>query len=114
MDYRRRVGITDTALAKAQAAVSRAEADVAEIQAQLNRAKASLEGSSTAGGVLDSLKDVAVVGSLTASLRDESTVDQAKARAEVDRLTAELRTAESKLDRARKAQSALRSVVGDD
>jgi hypothetical protein len=107
------VGFTETARAKAQAAVSKAEADVAQVRADLNRARANYEGSSAAGGVLDSLKGVAVVGSLTSGLRDDSAADQAKAKAEVDRLTAELRSAESRLDRALKAQAALRSVVGD-
>ena len=107
------MGFTDTARAKAQAAVSQAEADVAQKRAELSRAKASLEGSSAAGGVLDSLKGVAVVGSLTSGLRDESAADQARAKAEVDRLDAELKSAESKLDRARKAQAALQSVIGD-
>lgn len=113
LGYFRTVGFTDTARAKAQAAVSKAEADVASVRAELNRAKASLEGTTATGGVLDSLKDVAVVGSLTSGLRDESAVDQAKAKAEVDRLTAELKTAESSLDRALKAQAALHSVIGD-
>lgn len=107
------MGITETARAKAQATVSKAEADVAEARSRLNRAKASLEGTSTAGEVLESLKGIAVVGSLTSAMRDDSAVDQAKGKAEVDRLTAELKSAESRLDRALKAQAALRSVVGD-
>ena len=107
------MGITETARAQAQAKVSKAEADVAEIQSQLNRAKASFEGSAAAGGALDSVKGVAFLGSLTAGMRDQSEVDQAQGRAELDRLTADLKSAETRLDYARKAQSALLAVVGE-
>jgi outer membrane protein TolC len=108
------MGITATARAQAQARVSKAEAEVAAVQAQINRAQASLESSAAAGGVLDSIKGVAVVGPLTAGMRDKSDVEQAEARAELDRLAAELSSAETRLDLARKAQAALLAVVGDE
>ena len=106
--------IADTARAKAQAAVSQAEAQVADLQSQLNRAKATLEGTDAAGDLLGSVKDVNVVGSLTSGLRDSVGVDRAKAQAEVDRLTAALSAATDKLTMAKRAQSALVTVVGPD
>jgi len=80
LGYVLRVGITEAACAKAQAAVSKAEADVAEIQSKLDQAQEVLDGSAAAGDVLKSIENIAVVGSLTSGLRNESVVDQAKRR----------------------------------
>lgn len=107
------MGITETARAKAQAAVSKAEAEVTRISAELNQAKRQLASTDSAGDVLDSVKEVAVLGPLTSGIRDQVDVDQAQQRAEVDRLAAELRVAQDKLDLARKAQDALIAVVGE-
>jgi hypothetical protein len=108
------MAISDTARAKARAAVSDAQADVASLSAQLNAAKRALGGSDTASDLLDSVSDVNVVGSLTSGLRDNAQADRAKRQADVDRLTAQLESAKNKLARAQKAESALLSVVGPD
>ena len=108
------MGITETARAKAQAAVSKAEAEVARITAELGQANRRLAGTDSAGDVLDSVKGVAVLGSLTSGLRDQVDVDNAAQRAEVDRLTAELNEAQDRLGLAKTAQAALLTVVGDD
>lgn len=106
------MGIGETARATAHAKVSEAQAKVTQLQSQLKQAKLDLEGSSAAGDLLDSVKDTAVVGTLTSGMRDQSGVDQATAQAEVDRLTAELSSAETKLDLRRKAEAAVSAVTG--
>ncbi len=108
------MGITDTARAKAQAEVSKAQANVTSIQAELAKAEDGLKASQAGGGLLDSVKDVKVVGDLTGGMRDQSKVDQDQGQAQVDELKAQLSTAQSKLDRAKAAQRALETVVGDD
>lgn len=108
------MGITETARAKAQAAVSEAEADVTELRSELARAQRLAEGTSAAGDMLDTVKETPLVGSLTAGMRDQTGVDEANAKADVDRLTAELRSAETKLELAKKAQAAIVAVTGGD
>ena len=108
------MGITDTARDKAQAEVSKAQANVTSIQAELDKANDQLKASQAGGGLLDSVKDVKFVGDLTDGMRSQSGVDQDQAQAKVDQLTLDLSTAQNKLDMAEKAQNALQSVVGDD
>ena len=78
----------------------------------MQKAKLDLEGSAAAGDLLDSVKDTTEVGTLTSGMRDQSGVDEATAQAEVDRLTAELSSAQTKLDLLRKAESAVSAVTG--
>jgi hypothetical protein len=106
------MGITDTARAKARASVSQAQAEVADLTAQLAAARRAVDGSQAAGDVLDSVRDTPLVGQLTAGMRDKAGVDQAKAIADVDRLTAELSSAQGKLDLAKKAEAAILAVTG--
>ncbi len=108
------MGIVDTSRARAKAAVSAAEANVTEIQAELKQAQALQEGSAAANELLGSLSGVAFIGGLADALREDMTVDRAKLNAEIDRITAELRAAESKLNMALKTQAALLAVVGPD
>jgi hypothetical protein len=108
------MAITDTARAKARAAVSKAEARVAEVQAELTRTRTELEGTDSAGELLESVSDVAVVGSLTSGMRGQVVVDRAKLQAELDQLTADLSEANDKLDIARKAEAVVLAVVGPD
>lgn len=108
------MGITDTARAKAQAEVSKAQAKVTSIQAELDKANDQLKASEAGGDLLDSVKDVTVVGDLTDGMRSQSGVDQHQAQANVDQLTLDLSSAQNKLDMAQKAQKAVLSVVGDD
>ena len=72
-----------------------------------------LKGSEAGGDLLDSVKDVKVVGDLTGGMRDQSKVDQDHSRAQVDELKAQLSAAQGRLDRAKAAQRALETVVGD-
>lgn len=106
--------MTDTALARAQAAVSKAQANVTSLQAELAKAEDALKASQAGGGLLDSVKDVKVVGDLTDGMRDQAKVDQDQDKAQVDDLKAQLSAAQGKLDRAKTAQRALETVVGDD
>ncbi len=107
------MGITDTARAKARAAVSKAEAEVIEIKAELAKVDTAHEGAGAAGELLDSVKGVALVGSLTQGMRDDMGVEAAKLQAEADRLRAELSAAQTRLDLALKAQAAVLAVVGE-
>lgn len=108
------MGFVDAAHAKAQAQVSDAQADVAELEAQLDKAKSQLKMASKAGGALDAVSETPVVGSLTSGMRGHAGVEQAKAKAEADRIQADLASARTRLDMALKAQRALRAVTGDD
>ena len=106
------MGITDTARAKAKAAVSEAQAEVTELTAELELAKRQVADQEAAAAALDSVRDTPVVGTLTAGMRDQSVVDQAHGKADVDRLTAELSSATDKLNLAKKAQAAIVAVTG--
>jgi hypothetical protein len=106
------MGIANTTRAKAQAAVSKAEADVAELTNELKKTQTMLEGSEAAGELLDSVSDVAIIGSIAGSLRDDMGVDKAQLRAQADDLTAKLSAAQSRLEMAKRAQAAVLAVVG--
>ena len=106
------MGIANTTRAKAQAAVSKAQAEVTELSTELKRTQTLLEGSDAAGELLDSVSDVAILGSLTGSLRDDITVDQAQLKAEADALAAKLSAAQSRLEMAQRAQNAVHAVIG--
>ena len=108
------MGIANTTRAKAQAAVSKAQAEVTELTTELKRTQTILEGSDAAGELLDSVSDVAFLGSLTGSLRDDITVDKAKLHAEADALAAKLSSAQSRLEMAQRAQAAVHAVIGPD
>ena len=108
------MGIADTTRARAKAAVSAAQANVIEYEAELKQAQALMEGSSAASELLGAISGLAVIGGLADAIRDDMTVDRAKLQAEIDRITADLRAAEGKLARAQKAQAALLAVIGSD
>ena len=108
------MGIADTTRARAKAAVSAAQANVIEYEAELKQAQALMEGASAASELLGSISGLAVIGGLADAIRDDMTVDRAKLQAEIDRITADLRAAEGKLARAQKAQAALIAVIGPD
>lgn len=105
------MGMSDMARRKAQAKVSEYEAQVTVLKAQLADAQDELDGSTAAGGLLDSIKDAPVIGGLTDRLRRNTGVDQATAKANVDRIQAELTKAQTQLDWARKAQDAVETVT---
>ncbi|MCB0914490.1 MAG: hypothetical protein H6525_09875 [Actinobacteria bacterium] len=105
------MGMSDMAKSKAQAKVSEYEAEVATLESQLADAQEELEGSTAAGGLLDKVKDTPVLGDLTSGLRRGTGVDQATAKAEVDRIQSELDKARTQLEWARKAQDAVESVT---
>ncbi len=103
--------MSDMAKSKAQAKVSQYEAEVTALEAQLADAQEELDGSTAAGGLLDTVKDVPVLGDLTGRLRRGTGVDQATAQANVDRIQSELDKARTQLVWARKAQDAVESVT---
>lgn len=106
--------IAATARAKAQAAVSEAQADVTRLTSELEAAQRQAEDRNAASQLLDSVANTPLVGSLTEGLRDKTGVDQAQDKADIDRLTAELSAAQDKLSLALKAQSAINAVTGAD
>lgn len=108
------MGITDAARDKAHAKVSELEAEVTALKAQLADAQDQLEVSQGAGGLLESVKETPIVGSLTEGMRRDSGVDQATAQATVDKVQAELSSAQTKLDWAKKAEDALGAVTGQE
>lgn len=110
------MGMSDIARSKAQAKVSEYEAEVRALEAQLADAQSDLDGTKTASGLLDSVKDTPVIGGLTDRMRRNAGADQASLKATVDRIQAELTKAQTQLDWARKAQNAVDSVtdMGDD
>jgi multidrug resistance efflux pump len=103
--------MSDIARSKAQAKVSEYEAEVSALEAQLADAQSELDGTKTASGLLDAVKDAPVIGGLTDRLRRNTGADQASAKATVDRIQAELTKAQTQLDWARKAQNAVDSVT---
>jgi len=107
------MGIANTTRAKAQAAVSKAQAEVAELSNELTKTQNLIEGSDAAGELLDSVSDVAIIGSLTGTLRGDLVVDKAQLEADADQLTAKLSAAQSRLELALRAQSAVHAVIGD-
>lgn len=106
------MSITEAARARARAAVSAAQAEVIDLEAQLAQAHRTLEGSQVAEELLDSVRETPLVGSLTAGKRDQTAVDKAKATADIDRITSELSGSRMKLDLARKAESLILSATG--
>lgn len=107
------MGMTDAARDKARAKVSELEAQVVALKADLADAQDQLSASKKAGGLLDSVKQTPVVGSMTKRLLRDSGVDQATAQAQVDKVRAQLTAAETKLDWAKKAEDALGTVTGE-
>lgn len=108
------MGIANTTRAKAQAAVSKAEAEVAELTNELAKTQKMLEGSDAADELLESVSDVAIIGSIAGSLRGDLGVDKAQLRAQADELTAKLSSAQSRLEMAKRAQAAVHAVIGED
>jgi hypothetical protein len=106
------MGIANTTRAKAQAAVSKAEADVALLTNELTKTNKMLEGSDAADELLESVSDVAFIGSIAGSLRADLGVDKAHLRAQADDLAARLSAAKSRLEMAKRAQAAVLAVVG--
>jgi hypothetical protein len=107
------MSISSTARAKAQATVSRAEAEVLELTTELKHRRAQLEGSDAASDLLETVSGAPVVGALADSVRGELDVDAAYQKAEIDELVARLSSAEGRLKLAKRARDALLAVVGD-
>lgn len=106
------MSITETARAKARAAVSAAQAEVTSLEAQLAQARRNLDSSEAAGALLQSVRETPLVGPLTAGVRDQTSVDKANATADIDRINAELSSARAKLERAEKAESLVLAATG--
>ena len=104
--------LADTARAKARAAVSGAQAEITTLEAQLAQARRTLDRSETAKEVLESVRETPLVGTLTTGVREQAGVDQADATADIDRITAELANARTKLELAQKAESLVLEATG--
>lgn len=105
------MGLEESARNAAQAQVSEAEAEVARLTNELKKAQQDLDGANAAGQLLDAATKIPVVGGLAEGVRDNTTVDAAQAKANVDQLTSELTNAQNRLELARKAQAAVGSVA---
>ena len=97
--------LADTARAKARAAVSAAQAEITTLEAQLAQARRTLDRSETAREVLESVRETPLVGTSDDRSPRKAGVDQADATADIDRITAELANARTKLELAQKAES---------
>lgn len=107
------MSISTTARAKAQAAVSQAEAEVLELTTELKQRRAVYEGSGAASDLLGSVSGAPVVGAIAESVRGEIDVDAAYQKAQIDDLAAQLSSAEGRLKLAKRTQAALLAVIGD-
>lgn len=106
------MAITTSLRARAQASVSSAEADVIDLLTQLKRATLLLQGSDSADALLGSVRDTSLLSPVAVALREEMGVDRAWLRADVDRLTAQLHSARTRLTVARASQRALHALIG--
>lgn len=108
------MGFADAARAKARAQVSEFEAQLTDLRNQLAQAENELNSAQAAGNLWESVEDTPVVGSLTSGLRGKSSVDRAKAQADIDKLKSQISTVEAKLAWARKAESAITTVTEEE
>lgn len=93
--------------------MSAAEADVVDLLAQLRRASILLQGSDSADSLLGSVNSASLLAPVAHALRAEMSVDRAWLRADVDRRTAELQSAQHRLRVARASQRALHGLIGE-
>ncbi len=105
------MGITSSALSKAQAAVSKTKADVDDLQADLSSAQTKLKLLQTGDKVVDKL--TSPVADQTGFVRQRSDAAVSAAQAEVDEISANLEVARTKHNLAVSALSALESVTDD-
>jgi septation ring formation regulator EzrA len=105
------VGITSSALSKAQATVSTTQAEVDELEADLATANTKLKLLQSADKTVDTLTGPVAEHAGFARRRSEAAVSQA--RADVDEITAKLEAAKTKHSMAVSVLSALQSLTDD-
>ncbi len=105
------MGITSSALSKAQAAVSKTQAEVDELEAKLASAQTRLKLLQTGDKAVD--KITGGFADQAAFVRQRSDAAVSSAQAEVDEITADLEAARTKHSMALSAQRALKSVTDD-
>lgn len=103
------MGITSSALSRAQAAVSKTKADVDELEAQLSSAKTRLRLVETGDKAVDTLTNPIADHAEFVRQRTEAAVSAAKAN--VDEISAQLEAAKTKHKLAVTALNAMRNVT---
>jgi chromosome segregation ATPase len=105
------MGITSSALSKAQAAVSKNKADVDELEADLSSAKTRLKWLQTGDSAVDKITEP--FADKAGIVRQRSDAAVSSAQADVDDISAKLEAARTKYDLAVKALNAMRSLTDD-
>jgi chromosome segregation ATPase len=103
------VGITSSALSKAQASVSKAQADIDELEAGLSSATTKLKVLQSGDKAVDALTKPFADQAAVVRRRTDAAVS--KAQAEVDEITAELEAARTRYAMATAALKTLRNVT---
>ncbi|MCB0917718.1 MAG: hypothetical protein KDC39_04025 [Actinobacteria bacterium] len=104
------MGVTEDARTKAQANVSEAEAEVKKLEAQLATAKAKAKVTDAGGSVIEALTKAPIIKENTDFIRQHTEANSAEAKAEVDRIEADLVKAQSRLKWANRMLNAVESV----
>ncbi len=105
------MGITSSALSKAQAAVSKTKADVDELEADLAGAQTKLKLLQTGDKAVDTLTKP--FAEQAGAVRQRSDAAVSAAQAEVDEISARLEVARTKHSLAVKTLETLKSVTDD-
>jgi chromosome segregation ATPase len=105
------MGITSSALTKAQAAVSKTKAEVDELQADLSGAQTKLKLLQTSDKAVD--KITSPVAEQAGFLRERSDAAVSAAQADVDQITAKLEAAKTKHKMAVTTLNAMKSLTDE-
>lgn len=105
------MGITSSALTKAQAAVSKTKADVDQLQAELSSAQTKLKLLTTSDKAVDKITNP--VAEHAGFIRERSDAAVSAAQAEVDDITAKLEAAKTKNSMAVTALKAMKNITED-
>lgn len=105
------MGITSSALTKAQAAVSRTKAEVDELQADLSSAQTRLKLLTTSDKAVD--KITSPIAEHTGFLRERSDAAVSAAQAQVDDIAAKLEAAKTKHSVAVTALKAMKNITDE-
>lgn len=105
------MGITSSALSKAQAAVSKTKADVDELEAKLSSAKTKLKLIESGDKAVDKITNPIAEHAGFVRQRTEAAVSSAQA--DVDELAAQLEAAKTKHKMAVAALNAMKNITDD-
>ncbi len=106
------MGITSSALSKAQATVSKSKADVDELTADLSSARTKLKLMQTGDKAVDKLTNP--IAEHTAFVRERTDAAVSAAQADVDELSARLEAAKTKHKMAVAALNAMKNITDED